>query len=466
MPSTSVALPARGTTDDVASTAPDLRRRGPLGRLLAEHPRSTDAALAAGLVALGLVTAVLGLATVEGSTGLGLFRPDEPVAQVVVTAWLVGAVVGAALLLARRTRPLAVTAALTALAVASLAVAGVLGVLGVCLACALHAVAASRAPRTAWLTCAAVVVAVTAAMWWWQDIGLAEILLWSDPIVTPDGDPVRDLAEPPFSPGRRSASVSLLLALLLLGMATGSGARARRLHAEDLAERYRAMARDRDQSAALARAAERARIAREMHDVVAHSVSVMVALSDGAGAALDRAPDRSREALRELSRTGREALTDMQRVLGALDPGDEEPEAPDGRPEPTGTDLATVVARFRAAGVPVTATGLDLPLPQDTSLRLAVERVVQEALTNVLRHAPGTPEARVEVRRGADVVEVEVRDAGGSRPGTGGGTGRGILGMRERAALLGGSVEAGPRPEGGWAVRVVLPWVEDDGGLA
>jgi signal transduction histidine kinase len=477
MPSTSVAPSARRTTDDVPRTTPDPRRRGPLGRLLAAHPRTADAALVVALVSLGLVTAVLGLATVEGSTGLGLFRPDEPVARTVVTTWLVGAVLGAALLLARRTRPLVVTAALTALAVASLATAGVLGVLGVCLACAVHAVAASRPPRTAWLTCGSVLVVVTVAMWWWQDIGLAEILLWSDPVVTPDGDPVRNLAEPPFSPGRRSASVSLLLALLLLGMATGSGARARRLHSEDLAERYRAMARDRDQSAALARADERTRIAREMHDVVAHSVSVMVALSDGAGAALDRAPDRSREALQELSRTGREALSDMQRVLGALDPGDELAEAPVRRPEPTGTDLATVVARFRAAGVPVTATGLDLPLPEDTSLRLAVVRVVQEALTNVLRHAPGTPDAQVEVRRGTDVVEVEVRDAGGTRPGAGGGTGRGIVGMRERAALLGGEVEAGPRSAGGWAVRVVLPWGpredapedlsedEDDGGF-
>ncbi|ARU53307.1 two-component sensor histidine kinase [Cellulosimicrobium cellulans] len=477
MPLPSPAPPAHGVADDVALTTHDVRRRGSVGRLVEEHPRAADAALAVGVVTLGLVTAVLGLATVEGSTSLGLFRPDEPVAQVVVTAWLTGAALGAALLLARRARPLVVTAALTALAVASLASAGVLGVLGVCLACAVHAVAATRPPRTAWLTCAAVLAVVTVALWWWQDIGLAEILLWSDPVVTPDGDPVRDLAEPPFSPGRRSASVSLLLALLLLGMATGSGARARRLHAEDLAERYRAMARDRDQSAALARAAERTRIAREMHDVVAHSVSVMVALSDGAGAALDRAPDRSREALRELSRTGREALTDMQRVLGALDPGDEEPVAPDGRPEPTATDLAAVVARFRAAGVPVTATGLDVPLPDDTSLRLAVVRVVQEALTNVLRHAPGTPTAEVEVRRGADVVEVEVRDAGGTRPGAGGGTGRGILGMRERAALLGGSVEAGPRPDGGWVVHVALPWPgprdeprdpphdEDEGGL-
>ncbi|MFE9233782.1 sensor histidine kinase [Cellulosimicrobium funkei] len=457
MPSSPLALPsAPGAHDGGPRAEPDVRRRGAVGRVLARHPWATDLALASAVALLGLVTAAVALTTVEGSTGLGLFRPDEPVAQVVVTAWLVGAVLGAGLLLLRRSRPLTVTAALTVLAVASLATAGVLGVLGVCLACAVHTVAAERAPRTAWVACGAVLAVVVAALWWWQDIGLAEMLLWSDPIVLPDGDPVRDLAQPPFSPGRRSASVLLLLALLLLGMATGSGARARRLHDEDLVARYRAMARDRDQSAALARAAERARIAREMHDVVAHSVSVMVALSDGAGAALDRAPDRSREALHELSRTGRDALADMQRVLGALDP--EEGGDGTGTPvEPTGTDLAAVVARFRAAGVPVAATGLDVALPADTSLRLGAVRIVQEALTNVLRHAPGTPAAEVVVRRTARAVEIDVRDEGGTRPATGGGTGRGIVGMRERAALLGGVVEAGPRPGGGWAVHVVLP---------
>ncbi|SMF21160.1 histidine kinase [Cellulosimicrobium cellulans J34] len=466
MPSPHAAFPARAGAAWEEAAAPDVLRPSRRSRLLATHPWVGDAALVAAVVALGLLTGVVALATVDGTTNLGMFRPEDHVPERVVSAWLVGAVLGAALLTARRARPLLVTAVLTGLAVASLATAGVLGVLGVCLACAVHAVAATRAPRTAWATCAAVLVAVTAALWWWQDIGLAEILLWSDPIVRPDGSPpVRDLAEPPFSPGRRSASASLLLALLLLGMATGSGARARRLHAEDLAERYRAMARERDQSAALARAAERARIAREMHDVVAHSVSVMVALSDGAGAALDRAPECSREALRELSRTGREALGDMQRVLGALDPDDSGVADGDGRPAPTGTDLAAVVARFRAAGLPLTATGLDVALPADTSLRLALVRIVQEALTNVLRHAPGTAAAEVVVRRRPGTVEVEVADHGGTRPGAGGGTGRGIIGMRERAALLGGSVEAGPRPGGGWTVHVVLPW-DDEGGRA
>lgn len=211
------------------------------------------------------------------------------------------------------------------------------------------------------------------------------------------------------------------------------------------------MARDRDASADLARASERTRIAREMHDIVAHSVSVMIALSDGATAALDRAPDRSREALQELSRTGRSALADMQRVLGALDPDGPEPM------EPTETELSTIIDRFRAAGLPVTASGLDVPLPADTSVRLALVRIVSEALTNVLRHAPGARSVTVTVHSTAGTIDAAVVDSGASMPGPGGGTGRGIVGMRERAALLGGDVEAGPTAQGGWRVRVTLP---------
>lgn len=443
-----------------ALTAGQVQRQGPVGRLVAAHPRAADVVLVAGVLLVGLFTAALGLQTVEGSTGLGLYRPGTSVAWAVPTVWLVGAVGGAGLLVLRRRWPLGTTAALTVLAVGSLAGAGVLGVLGLCLACSLYTVAATRPARTTWVAAGVVLVVVVAALWCWQEIGLAEILLWSDPKLSPAGDPARQLEAPPFSSGRRAVSASLLFALVALGVATGSAARARRLYARELVARYEAMARDRDQSAALARASERGRIAREMHDVVAHSVSVMVALSDGAGAALERAPERSREALRELSRTGREALSDLHRVLGALDPG-EGAEARDGSPEPTATDLGAVVERFRAAGVPVTASGLDAPLPPDTSLRLAVVRIVTEGLTNVLRHAPGTSHAHVTVERTGGAIEVEVLDEGGTGPAAGGGSGRGILGMRERAALLGGRVDAGPRPTGGWRVHVVLPCGDD-----
>ncbi|NYD24485.1 histidine kinase [Kineococcus aurantiacus] len=440
-----------------ALTASQVQRQTTAGRLLAAHPWTAHVALVALVLLVGAVTAALASETVRGATALGLFLPGSPVHDRVVRAWLAGALLGALVLPARNRWPLAVTAVLTGLAVLSLGVGGVLGVLGLCLAWALRAVAARHSARTAWVAGASALAVVAVGAWWWQDVGLAEVLLWSDEIPVGDRPPVQQLTGPGFSSGRRSWTVVLLLVLLLLGGLTGAGVQARRVHARDLAERYAALARERDASAALARSAERARIAREVHDVVAHSVSVMVALSDGAAAALDRAPGASRQALAELSRTGREALADMRGVLGSLQPDDEGGAAgPPVPTAPTETDLRAVVERFRSAGLPLTASGLEVALP-DTAVRLAVVRIVTEGLTNVLRHAPGTPSVAVALRRGEDAVEVEVVDAGGTRAGDGGGTRRGLVGMRERAALLGGSVEAGPAGTGGWRVRVVLP---------
>ncbi|ABS03466.1 sensor histidine kinase [Kineococcus radiotolerans] len=451
-----------------ALTASQVQRQTTSSRLLVAHPWIAHVALVALVLLLGAVTAVLAAETVRGATALGLFAPGSPVHDRVVRAWLAGAALGALVLLARHRWPLAVTAVLTVLAVLSLALGQVLGVLGLCLAWALHAVAVRRSGRTAWATGASVLVVVTVAVWWWQDIGLAEVLLWSDEIPLGDGPPAWPLTGPGFSSGRRSWTVMLLLALLVLGGVTGAGVRARRVHAHDLALRYAAMARERDTSAALARSAERARIAREMHDIVAHSVSVMVALSDGAASALDRAPEASRQALAELSRTGREALEDMRSVLGSLRPveagGVVEEGGPASPTAPTETDLHRVVERFRAAGLPVTTSGLQTPLPFDTALRLAVVRIVTEGLTNVLRHAPGTPSAGVALRCTDTAVEVEIVDAGGTRTGSDRGAHRGLVGMRERAALLGGHVEAGPGEAGGWRVRVVMPTGGADGG--
>jgi signal transduction histidine kinase len=217
-------------------------------------------------------------------------------------------------------------------------------------------------------------------------------------------------------------------------------------------ERANALSRDRDRQAQLARAAERSRIAREMHDVVAHSLSVMITLADGAVVALDRSPDRSRAALAELSSTGRAALGDMRRVLGAL-ADDRAPFEPTGQ----GQDLKGLVDRFRTAGLPVHAEGLGVDPPADTGLRLALYRVVQESLTNVLRHAQGTSHVDLELRRELDRWEVTVADHGGVIPAPDpGGAGLGLVGMQERVELLGGTVEAGPA-ERGWRVHVVIP---------
>ena len=177
-----------------------------------------------------------------------------------------------------------------------------------------------------------------------------------------------------------------------------------------------------------------------MHDVVARRDG---RAADGADAGSSAPRTRSRDAVRQVAHTGRVALTDMQRVLRALGPpGDNET-------EPTDVGLSTLVERFGAAGLPVTATDSTPRCPTTRRCALAVLRILGEALTNVLRHAPGASSVEVVVRRTPTAVEVEVVDSGGTRPGTGG-SGRGIVGMGERVALFGGHVSAGPRPVGGW----------------
>ncbi|MEW1957684.1 histidine kinase [Kineococcus sp. NPDC059986] len=438
-------------------TASQVQHQTTPRQLLLAHPWTAHVLVVTLVLLVGSVTALAVSETVRGATSLGLFAPGSPLGERSVTTWLAGTVAGALALVGRNRWPLAVTGVLTALAVVSLVLGQVLGVLGFCLAWALHAVAARHSARTTWAVGTAGLVVVSVAVLRWQVIGLAEVLLWSDELPPVDGVPFQRLSAPDPSTGRRSWTLFLLLALLVLGGVTGAWAQARRQHAHDLVERYAAMARERDTSAALARSAERARIAREVHDIVAHSVSVMVALSDGAASALDRAPDASRRALAELSATGRDALADMRSVLGSLHPQELQGRAPVVPTSPTETDLHGVVERFRAAGLPLTTDGLEAPLPADTAVRLAVVRIVTEALTNVLRHAPGTPSVLLVLRREDATLEVEVVDAGGVRAGDGGGTHLGLVGMRERATLLGGAVEAGPVDGGGWRIHLVLP---------
>jgi signal transduction histidine kinase len=248
---------------------------------------------------------------------------------------------------------------------------------------------------------------------------------------------------------------------MLIALATGINVRARREHVASLIDRANAMARDRDQQSQLAVAGERARIAREMHDVVAHSLTVMVALAEGAKAAGARDPQNATRALDALTETGRSALDDMRRVLGVLrDPDAAVPLAPE-RPVP----LDELAERFRAAGLPVrmTFTG-ELPA-EGVPARDAAERIVQESLTNVLRYAPGSPLVLVELSRrderasgGGDWLDVVVLDEGPAptvQPQHDIGSGRGIIGMRERAALHGGTVSAGPAGTG-WRVHATL----------
>ncbi len=254
------------------------------------------------------------------------------------------------------------------------------------------------------------------------------------------------------------------------GFATATWAAARALqHRNHLAaELHEAAVRaeeEREAQAARAVADERRRIAREMHDVVAHSVSVMVVQAGGARRILDRDPARAAEAARLIERTGRGALLEMRRLLGVLGTGDE-PAAM--APQPSVDEIEALVERARGAGLAATLSveGERRPLP--AGAEAAVYRVVQEALTNALKHAAGAP-TDVLLRWGPEELEVVVADGGRSAAGSPGAAGRaaedpslpsgghGIVGMRERVKVYGGSLSALPGPDGGFVVRARLP---------
>jgi signal transduction histidine kinase len=196
---------------------------------------------------------------------------------------------------------------------------------------------------------------------------------------------------------------------------------------------------------------ERRRIARELHDVVAHSVSVMTVQAGGVRRLLRPDQEREREALLVVESTGREALTEMRRLLGMLRKTEEAPLAP----MPGLEGLGALVQQVRDAGLPVDFRVKGEPVPLPPGIDVSAYRIVQEALTNALKHAS---EARAEVtlRYAQDVIEVEIvndgtADANGAVPG------HGLVGMEERVALYGGKLEAGPRREGGFSVRAQLP---------
>ena len=196
---------------------------------------------------------------------------------------------------------------------------------------------------------------------------------------------------------------------------------------------------------------EQARIARELHDVIAHSVSVIVVQAAAADDVFDARPDQARAALRSIEAAGREALAELRRLLAAVHQG--AGGEPDG-PQPGLDRLAELAAPLRAAGLQVDLRR-EAAGPLATGVDLSAYRIVQEALTNTLRHA-GATRAEVVVQESSGVLELDVRDDGGGGGAEGGG-GRGIAGMRERAALLGGTLEAGPLPGGGFRVHARLP---------
>lgn len=257
----------------------------------------------------------------------------------------------------------------------------------------------------------------------------------------------------------------------LLAWVLGDSLRTRRAYYAQLEERATRLEKEREAQTQIAAAAERARIARELHDVVAHNVSVMVVQADGAAYVLDSAPQQSKQALEAISATGRQALAEMRRLLGVLRTGEggtDDGAAGRGRvseyvPQPGVGQLSELIEQVRGAGLTVNFAIEGTPRPLPSSVELTAYRVVQEALTNSRKHGGPEVGATVRLRYTADELsllaeddgrgaQADVYEAGGTD-----GLGHGLIGMRERVGMVGGSLETGPRPGGGFRISAVLP---------
>lgn len=517
-----------------------------LSRWYHRHPTIIDISIAAGVVAYSLIVTIP-----------LLLRPSSPARTypILPLALIAIALMGVALSLRRRF-PLWCWAAILLipetyqfavlhafhltkeqLIYAAIGISGV-GLISITIA--LGAVASHRKPSAAW----------TAG-------GISLVVLVMDVILT----------NPGLTVGEILRNAAILILLILVGILVGFNARSARLRLKAIELRSARMALASEQAALLAAAEERSRIAREMHDVVAHSLAVMITMADGAAATVERNPATAKQAMETLAEAGRSALADTRRLVGVLredpsvaagqatasqassgpassagvdsaaplsdqpDPAGRprwnltgrsaqspepsapsegssssahqhevrdlpvpefaplgtvtpvEPSAPIANlrqqatngagdrsrgdlplaPSPEQADITELVKRFEAAGVPVTYRWVGAALPADKALQLTVFRIAQEALTNVLRYAPTTPAVSVDVERhiGTVVLTVDNEAAPGTRPMHG--SGKGLIGMRERASVYGGTVQAGPTPTG-WRVRAVLRWDEHDEG--
>ena len=509
LPAPQPGRPATDTpTEDDVELSPEPRGLlRTLSRWYHRHPTIIDISIAAGVVAYSLIVTIP-----------LLLRPSSPARTypILPLALLTIALMGAALSLRRRfplwcwaaillipeTYQFAVLQAFHLTTEQLLyAAIGISGMGLISIPIALGAVASHRKPSAAW----------TAG-------GISLVVLVMDVILT----------NPGLTVGEILRNAAILILLILVGILVGFNTRSARLRLKAIELRSARLALASEQAVLLAAAEERSRIAREMHDVVAHSLAVMITMADGAAAIVERDPATAKQAIETLAEAGRSALADTRRLVGVLRedpsvaaeqaPQPPEPSVPSGSspssarqhevrdlpvpefaplgtvtpvepsvpianlrqqatdgagdrsrgdlplaPSPEQADITELVKRFVAAGVPVTYRWVGAALPADKALQLTVFRIAQEALTNVLRYAPTTPAVSVDVERhiGTVVLTVDNEAAPGTRPMHG--SGKGLIGMRERASVYGGTVQAGPTPTG-WRVRAVLRWDEHDEG--
>ncbi|TDU91334.1 signal transduction histidine kinase [Kribbella voronezhensis] len=267
---------------------------------------------------------------------------------------------------------------------------------------------------------------------------------------------------------RQQATMMVSLGALVFGVwAFGERRRTRGMYVQQLEERAAQLERDRDREAKLAVSNERTRIAREIHDVVAHGLSIMIVQADGGLYAADASPEQAKKALATIGDTGRASLTEMRKMLGLLkqdaQPNEVDPNQP--RPQPGVSSLPELIDNVRQTGLSVdyqvTGTPRDLP----ALLGLTAYRIVQEGLTNTLKHAG--PGARTSVRLdfGREMLTVVVTDDGrGAGLAPGSDPGHGLIGMQQRASISGGTVNAGPKTGGGYEVVATLPYNLPAGG--
>lgn len=278
--------------------------------------------------------------------------------------------------------------------------------------------------------------------------------------------PIAALRWSPDGNGTNVASALFFVAIMtvpfVLAWVLGDSMRTRRAYFAQLEERAARLEREREAQSKVAVAAERARIARELHDVVAHNVSVMVVQADGGAYVIDAAPDQAKQALETISATGRQALAEMRRLLGVLRTG-EGPQSGEYVPQPDVEQIEDLVEQVRGAGLTVDFKVEGTPRPLPSGVELTAYRIVQEALTNTRKH--GGPDAGASVRLvyfddGLGLlVEDDGRGAAHELYEDGGadGAGHGLIGMRERVGMVGGTLDAGPRQGGGFRISALLP---------
>jgi signal transduction histidine kinase len=323
-----------------------------------------------------------------------------------------------------------------------------------------------RAPVTVWL----VICAVTTAHWamgvavpsvFALVAGLYAVALYARLVFLPwaCGLTLVELllTATRFVPSGLFDQVILAVAATTAAATFGLAVRIGQAYMRALEERADRLEVERDQRALLAAAGERARISREMHDVIGHHLAVIVGLADGGSALSRTVPERGTEALTSIAGVGRQALTELRGLLGVLQDGSADAEL---SPQPTLDDLDSLFEHVRTAGLPVRfrASGRFDTLP--TGIQVVLYRLIQESLTNTLKHAGPGATASVELSVAHGMARLAVADTGVAKPDRPSAEGRGLTGIRERAALFGGTAAAGPRPGGGWLVTVAIPLKE------